>query len=539
MTTRHKAWRALDATQMTSQEFLKADTRIHCLFIILSPHRFHELDKQCILKLAPLAPIIPIIAKADAMTATERNRYLEEVRSELDILGRRLGEACIHDFEGEDITSLVPLALTTIDGDTEFNSSADPTNGENWAQTAILKSIKGLISMEHDQGEEHPTSINDEGTDDEYECYEEEEPVLLGDEAGQAQKQGGGEVVSEEQEVPSPGGWNEEEPPISSGKDGSQQVGTSDLNPGNDIQIEPTDAFVIGVADTTPLPQLCVQPRAHASSAQGRKSARASSATATTTSSASAHAHFNHFNNRSDPSSANAAFEPFSRIKSRKPTQSYRRVERYMHPSSCYLRLPNIFATACCAASVANDRHRIFPWGNVDTLSVDHSDFIRLQSALFESPNRLKALMDQTRAKSIKLTSPTSPLRRSPMSQGSIHRSISRSHSIPSPPMHERALQTNYMRPQGQSSPSSDAWEASNGLSNSNSTFVNTSNVIRVDSPLQKDANAVSPSSTSAGSGNSQGILKSVVFGLFSVNKSKGKESAISPRVGMEKIYYS
>lgn len=324
-------------------------------------------------------------------------------------------------------------------------------------------------------------------------------------------------------------------------KGGSQQLGNSDNNPDDDIHTRPTDAFVFGVAHTTSRSQSRAQSCTHSLGRQGRKSARASSATATTNSSASANAQLNYGNSPCDVSSATATTETGSRIKSRKPTQSHRRVERYMHPSSSYLRLPNIFATACCTVSVDNDRYRIFPWGTVDTLSLDHSDFIRLRSALFESPYRLKALMDQTRIKTIKLTSPTSPLRRSPKSQGSIHRSINRSHSIPSPPMHERALQTNYMRPQGQSSPSSDTWDASNGLSNSNSAFVSTSNIVRVDSPLHKDTSAASPTSASggSGSGSGKGTLKSVVFGLFSINKSKGKDSTMSPRVGIEKIYYS
>ena len=53
---------------MTEAEFLQADDRIHCIFYFIAPHRFKAIDAEFIKELAPLASIIPVVAKADIMT---------------------------------------------------------------------------------------------------------------------------------------------------------------------------------------------------------------------------------------------------------------------------------------------------------------------------------------------------------------------------------------------------------------------------------------------------------------------------------------
>ena len=53
---------------MTEAEFLQADDRIHCIFYFIAPHRFKAIDAEFIKELAPLASVIPVVAKADIMT---------------------------------------------------------------------------------------------------------------------------------------------------------------------------------------------------------------------------------------------------------------------------------------------------------------------------------------------------------------------------------------------------------------------------------------------------------------------------------------
>jgi septin family protein len=55
----------LDPQSMTDAECLMADGRIHCVFYFIAPHRMKLLDRDFITQLAPLVPIIPIIAKGE------------------------------------------------------------------------------------------------------------------------------------------------------------------------------------------------------------------------------------------------------------------------------------------------------------------------------------------------------------------------------------------------------------------------------------------------------------------------------------------
>ncbi len=101
---RHTQWRSLDAQSMTEAEFLQADDRIHCVFYFISAHRMKEIDREFITQLSPIVPIVPIISKADAMTVKERNLFISTVKQKLDALTEKFGEACIYDFQGDDLT---------------------------------------------------------------------------------------------------------------------------------------------------------------------------------------------------------------------------------------------------------------------------------------------------------------------------------------------------------------------------------------------------------------------------------------------------
>lgn len=95
---RHEQWRALEPQSMTEAEFLAADNRIHCIFYFIAPHRMKKLDVEFIKQLAPIVPIVPIIAKADTMTTFERNDYLKSVNESLQGISTAMGESCVYDF---------------------------------------------------------------------------------------------------------------------------------------------------------------------------------------------------------------------------------------------------------------------------------------------------------------------------------------------------------------------------------------------------------------------------------------------------------
>jgi len=61
------------------------DTRVHALIYFISPtgHGLRPLDIEVMLKLHNKVNIIPVIAKADALTITERREFKDKVRQQL------------------------------------------------------------------------------------------------------------------------------------------------------------------------------------------------------------------------------------------------------------------------------------------------------------------------------------------------------------------------------------------------------------------------------------------------------------------------
>lgn len=60
----------------------KPDTRYHCCFYFIAPHRCKGIDVEFMRRLANHIIVVPIIAKADAMTIEETNRFKEIVRTD-------------------------------------------------------------------------------------------------------------------------------------------------------------------------------------------------------------------------------------------------------------------------------------------------------------------------------------------------------------------------------------------------------------------------------------------------------------------------
>ena len=74
------------------------DTRIHCLFYLFVPHRVQHIDIEFLRSLQKRVPIVPIISKADTLTAWE-------LAEQLHLIHTRLSDAGIDcfDFEESDI----------------------------------------------------------------------------------------------------------------------------------------------------------------------------------------------------------------------------------------------------------------------------------------------------------------------------------------------------------------------------------------------------------------------------------------------------
>lgn len=58
------------------------DTRVHCVLFFINPsgHSLRPIDIQVMKKLGDIANVIPVIAKADSLTLSERELFKKRVR---------------------------------------------------------------------------------------------------------------------------------------------------------------------------------------------------------------------------------------------------------------------------------------------------------------------------------------------------------------------------------------------------------------------------------------------------------------------------
>ena len=57
---------------VTEAEKKENDTRIHCCLYFIAPHRMKRIDVEFITTLSEYVVVVPVIAKADTMTQSER-----------------------------------------------------------------------------------------------------------------------------------------------------------------------------------------------------------------------------------------------------------------------------------------------------------------------------------------------------------------------------------------------------------------------------------------------------------------------------------
>lgn len=81
LVSRHDSWRNLDAQLLTEEERLSLDTRIHCVLYFISPNRIKVIDGAFLEHIHELAPIVPVVAKADSMTPEELSVCLKRVHN--------------------------------------------------------------------------------------------------------------------------------------------------------------------------------------------------------------------------------------------------------------------------------------------------------------------------------------------------------------------------------------------------------------------------------------------------------------------------
>ena len=63
------------------------DPRVDVCIYFLSPHRVKPIDLKFITELSVLAPVVPVLAKADSMTTDELNGFRSSVKAALAQVG--------------------------------------------------------------------------------------------------------------------------------------------------------------------------------------------------------------------------------------------------------------------------------------------------------------------------------------------------------------------------------------------------------------------------------------------------------------------
>ena len=87
MTTNAAIWCAHGRIVMFHYSFVCfADRRIHCAFYFIAPHHLKPHDVTAIEKLSHLVPVIPIVARADSLTLSELEAYVQHVQRNLHFL---------------------------------------------------------------------------------------------------------------------------------------------------------------------------------------------------------------------------------------------------------------------------------------------------------------------------------------------------------------------------------------------------------------------------------------------------------------------
>lgn len=88
-----------------SQQRNQSDNRVHCIFYLFTPHQILPEDVERIQQLQGLAPIVPVLAKADAMTPEELQEQLLAVKTMMHKMSQNAPFPAFFDFEESALTA--------------------------------------------------------------------------------------------------------------------------------------------------------------------------------------------------------------------------------------------------------------------------------------------------------------------------------------------------------------------------------------------------------------------------------------------------
>lgn len=168
---RHEAWRNIDAQLVSEEDRLSTDERIHCVLYFISPHRMKDIDKEFLLQLADVVPIVPILSKADAMTTDELFEHVQSVSSAISNLSTSSGESLCYEFFNnssrtqDPIQSSVgqkPCAAGVVEAPMTTPTTASAIDEEK--PTLNLETMIGLEKFEDFESVDSNSSLSTDAT---------------------------------------------------------------------------------------------------------------------------------------------------------------------------------------------------------------------------------------------------------------------------------------------------------------------------------------------------------------------------------------
>lgn len=132
--------------ELTAQrERYLPDSRVHCVLFFIQPtgHGLKPIDIVVLKKLCDICNVVPVIAKSDSLTLTERERFKETIQKEFEYHNLRLYPFDSDEYDeserelNEEIRDSVPFAVIGSDTMINVNGKQVPGRKNRWGQINV------------------------------------------------------------------------------------------------------------------------------------------------------------------------------------------------------------------------------------------------------------------------------------------------------------------------------------------------------------------------------------------------------------------
>ncbi|CAN6651661.1 cell division control protein 10 [Trichomonascus vanleenenianus] len=133
--------------ELTAQrEKYLPDTRVHCVLFFIQPtgHGLKPIDIVVLKKLTDIANVVPVIAKSDSLTLSERKAFKETIQHEFAYHNLRLYPFDSEEYDAEEnelndeMRRMIPFAVVGSETTIEVNGREVPGRKSRWGQINVM-----------------------------------------------------------------------------------------------------------------------------------------------------------------------------------------------------------------------------------------------------------------------------------------------------------------------------------------------------------------------------------------------------------------